>query len=154
MQRRRTPCEHPAQKDWLILTLKGIAQKRVRGPRKALLVATHHPPYSNGGHEPSVVIGKDLDAACGQAGVMPDVSLSAHAHNYQQYTRRINFGGRPLEIPYLVVGTAGRGIQHVPAATGQVQEEVTYDKSARGSHLDLLGDQLNSDSLHILPIRL
>ncbi|MEO7085758.1 MAG: metallophosphoesterase, partial [Gemmatimonadaceae bacterium] len=43
-----------AQKDWLVRTISGIAKARASGPRKAFVLAVHHPPYSNGGHEPSV----------------------------------------------------------------------------------------------------
>jgi hypothetical protein len=57
----------------------------------------------------------------------------AHAHNYQRFTRRFNFAGRNLEVPYLVVGTAGRGIQPIKdPAKGQVHGDATFDKSLNG----------------------
>ena len=121
-----------AQKDWLVRTIAGIAKLRASGPRKAFILAVHHPPYSNGGHEPSVGMLGDLDDACKKGGLMPDVVLAAHAHNYQRYTRRLTFGGTEKQIPYIVAGTAGRGIQSLTAATGQVQGDATYLKSMTG----------------------
>jgi hypothetical protein len=58
--------------------------------------------------------------------VVPDLFLSAHAHNYQRYTRRI--GGK--NVPYIVVGTGGMPPQNVPPATGQPIDSsrvTTYD---------------------------
>jgi hypothetical protein len=58
--------------------------------------------------------------------VFPDLFLSAHAHNYQRYTRRI--GGK--QVPYIVAGTGGMAPQHVPDATGQptdASNQTTYD---------------------------
>jgi hypothetical protein len=121
-----------SQKDWLIATIKSIVKTRAVGPRKAFILAVHHPPYSNGGHEPSTAMHDDIDDACRKGGLMPDVVLAAHAHNYQRYTRRLNFGGAGLEIPYIVAGTAGRSIQPLTVATGQVQGDVTYLKSMTG----------------------
>jgi hypothetical protein len=122
-----------AQKDWLIATLGAIKQARVQAPRKALVIAMHHPLYSAGGHEPSVDMHADIDDACKQGGLAPDVVLMAHAHNYQRFTRRFNFGGRDLEVPYLVVGTAGRGIQPIKdPAKGQAHVDATFDKSLNG----------------------
>ena len=70
---------------------------------------------------------KSIDAALHQvAGVWPDLVLSAHAHNYQRYTRRI--GGK--QIVYIVVGTGGMPHQAVKTATGQPADSshtVTYD---------------------------
>lgn len=63
---------------------------------------------------------------------MPDVVLTAHAHNYQRFIRRLSFGGTGREIPYVVAGTGGRGIQSLTAAKGQVQGEATYLKSTTG----------------------
>jgi hypothetical protein len=121
-----------AQRVWLVATIKRIVKARTTGPRKALILAVHHPLYSNGGHEASIGMRADLDDACRMGGLMPDVVLTAHAHNYQRYTRRLSFGGANLEIPYIVAGTAGRGIQSLTPANGQAQGDVTYVKSMTG----------------------
>jgi hypothetical protein len=110
----------PSQVNWLTDTLKTIA----KGPEKALIIATHHPPYSKSGHAGSTEMSQSIDAACAAAKVTPDAFLSAHAHNYQRYTRRIN--GK--QVPYLVVGTGGMPPQAVPDALGQpADQQTTYD---------------------------
>jgi hypothetical protein len=122
----------PAQKAWLVQTLQTIGAQRKGKTRKALVFATHHPPFTAGGHAPGTDMLADIDGACKQAGVMPDLFLSGHAHSYQRYTRNLNFGGKALEIPYLVAGTGGINDQAVPAATGQVTGDHTFKKSRQG----------------------
>lgn len=97
------------QKDWLTKTLKSISALRTVGKRKALLIATHHPPFSSGSHSSSTEMLIDIDDCCTQASIMPDAFLSAHAHNLQCYTRYLTFGGKNIQIPYIVCGGgAGR----------------------------------------------
>jgi hypothetical protein len=94
--------------------------------QKALVIATHHPPYSSGGHSGSSEMNDDITTLCNQAGVLPDLFLSAHAHNYQRYTRVL--GGK--KITYVVAGTGGMPPQPLPDASGQPSgagHEVTYD---------------------------
>lgn len=121
-----------AQKTWLIGVLKTIAAARKGGQRKALIMASHHPPFTAGGHSPSSAMLKDIDDACHQAGVMPDLFLSGHAHSYQRYHRSVSFGGRNMTIPYIVVGTGGINDQAVPAATGATTGDHTFVKSRQG----------------------
>jgi len=124
-----------AQKTWLIKTLKDIAAQRKAKPqeRKALIFATHHPPYTAGGHSPSTEMLADIDDACKQGGVMPDLFLSGHAHSYQRYTRDLIFNGRALQIPYLVAGTGGIGDQAVHPATGKPKTgDHTFESSLQG----------------------
>ena len=121
-----------AQKTWLLSTLKTIAAARKTGSRKALVFATHHPPFTAGGHSPSTAMLSDIDSVCQQAGIMPDIHLSGHAHSYQRYTREVEFSGRALEIPYVVAGTGGINDQAVPTATGQKTGDHTFVKSLKG----------------------
>ncbi len=112
-----------SQLDWLKKTLKGISRSR---ESKALIIATHHPPYSSGGHDGSTEMSQSIDAICADTGVFPDAVLSGHSHNYQRYTRRI----RGKQVPYIVAGTGGIGTQRVPVASGQPagdSSETTYD---------------------------
>ncbi len=111
-----------SQLDWLKATLKSISGKN----SKALIIATHHPPYSAAGHSGSTEMSQSIDAVCKAAGIVPDAFLSGHAHNYQRYTRRT--AGK--QVPYIVVGTGGIAPQKVPDATGQPADgshETTYD---------------------------
>jgi hypothetical protein len=45
----------------------------------------------------------DIDNACTQAGILPDLVLSGHAHIYERYTRFLGTN----QIPFLVIGTGG-----------------------------------------------
>ena len=121
-----------AQKTWLLSTLKGIAAARKAGNRKALVFATHHPPFTAGGHAPSTDMLSDIDSVCQQANIMPDLHLSGHAHSYQRYTREVPFAGRTLQIPYVVAGTGGINDQAVPVASGLTTGDHTFVKSLKG----------------------
>jgi predicted phosphodiesterase len=120
------------QKTWLTKTLQSISAQRKAGARKALVFATHHPPYSAGGHSPSPEMLADIDGVCQQAGIVPDIFLSGHSHSYQHYTRELNFGGRALQVPYIVAGTGGINDQAVPPATGQKSGDHIFVKSMQG----------------------
>jgi 3',5'-cyclic AMP phosphodiesterase CpdA len=110
-----------SQLGWLETTLRSIAKMK---EKKALVIATHHPPFSQGGHSGSSEMSQSIDEICEKAGVMPHLFLSAHAHSYQRYTRRA--GGK--QVPYLVVGTGGMPPQTVPDATGEPFDgSTTYD---------------------------
>lgn len=110
-----------SQLDWLAKTLATIAKTK---DNKALVIATHHPPYSQSGHSGSTEMNQSIDDACSKANLTPDLFLSGHAHNYQAYTRSLN--GRT--VPYIVVGTGGMPPQPVIAASGTpVGPDLTYD---------------------------
>jgi hypothetical protein len=121
-----------AQKTWLIKTLKDIGAQRKAGNRKPLVFATHHPPYTSGGHSPSTAMLADIDDACKQAGVMPDMFLSGHAHSYQRYMRAVTSNGRALQIPYIVAGIGGINDQAIITATGQKTGDHVFEKSRQG----------------------
>jgi calcineurin-like phosphoesterase family protein len=120
------------QKTWLVSSLKAIAKARQQGQRKALIIATHHPPFSTGGHSGSPAMLADIDDACLQAKIMPDLFLSAHSHTYQRYSRRVTLAGQQLDIPFLVAGMGGINDQDVPTATGQTVGDHTFVKSRKG----------------------
>jgi len=113
-----------SQIDWLKKTLAAISKSK---DKKALVIATHHPPYSQSGHSGSTQMNQSIDDACTQAGITPDLFLSAHAHNYQRYTRHIAVKA----IPYIVVGTGGMPPQPVAPAAGSPVggPGLTYDSA-------------------------
>ena len=121
-----------SQKDWLVKTLTNIASLRKKGQRKALIITVHHPPFSGGGHSPSVDMLKDIDDACKTASIMPDAVLSGHSHNYQRFTRYTTFNGTDMQIPYYVVGCGGHGMQNIPNADGARIGDHTFDSSLKG----------------------
>jgi hypothetical protein len=115
------------QVTWLQTTLKQIAALQDKD-KKALVIATHHPPYSMAGHPSSPEMAQTIDDACKAAKLWPDVFLSGHAHNYQLHVRRVG----DSRIPYFVAGTGGMPPQRVSPATGRPTDgtnEVTYEKA-------------------------
>jgi hypothetical protein len=93
-----------AQLNFLKQQLATAKAERDKGQGRALVIATHHPPFTGSpSHVPSPAMLKQIDQACGAAGIQPDLYLSGHAHLYERYTRTI--GGK--QIPYLVAGMGG-----------------------------------------------
>ena len=106
------------QTNFLQASLKSIAAARATSKiTKALLLAAHHPAFSNGGHTGSAQMLAQMDAACAKARIVPHVVLAGHAHSYQRYTRRNTITASPATTTFLVAGTGGYGLQAVAAAT-------------------------------------
>jgi hypothetical protein len=103
----------------------------------ALLFADHHPPYTAGRHGWSVELLGQIDALCAKTGVWPHAFLSGHAHNYQRFTRTRN--ADKTQIPYIVCGNGGHGLQALSKSTGQVlRAPQVIQKSASGTDLVVL----------------
>jgi len=118
------------QMKWLTKTLKALKQS---ADNRALVVATHHPPFSSGGHSSSREMLAQLDQACADAGVAPHAMLAGHSHNYQRYTRTARIGGSSsVQIPYLVAGCGGHAASAVTAAHGQQMGDTVFEKSMQG----------------------
>ena len=83
------------------------ALKRVKSDSfdGALIIAHHHPAYTAGSQHgwSTTCSGR---SACNDAGVWPHAVLSAHAHNYQRFTR---LHGK-TQIPYIICGNGGHGL--------------------------------------------
>lgn len=92
------------QLDFLKQQLAAAKAERDSGKGRALVIATHHPPFTGSpSHVPSPSMLKQIDQACDAAGIQPDLHLSGHAHLYERYTRTVH--GK--QIPYLVAGMGG-----------------------------------------------
>jgi hypothetical protein len=85
----------------------------------AVIIAVHHPPFtyspqdakSGGGrHYGSPVMLAEIDAICQATGVYPHAVISGHAHNYQRYTRKLNFGGKNYFVPFVICGNSGHNV--------------------------------------------
>ena len=93
-----------AQIDFLNQQLAAAKAERAAGQFRALVIATHHPPFTaSPDHIPSPTMLQQIDKACIAAGIQPDLYLSGHAHLYERYTRTVN--GK--EIPFIVAGMGG-----------------------------------------------
>ncbi len=89
---------------FLVAALKRAKTEKFSG---AVIVAMHHPPFTYGtAHGGSPRMLQDLDQASQEAGFWPHAYFSAHAHNYQRYTRSV----ANLNIPYLVAGAGGHNL--------------------------------------------
>jgi hypothetical protein len=117
--------------------LEAAKAERDNGQWRALIIATHHPPFTGSPyHVPSPDMLEQIDQACSAAGIQPDVHLSGHAHLYERYTRTV--GGK--QIPYLVAGMGGYynlpGLKP-PARRPKSPETPASGKDASGNPLRL-----------------
>jgi hypothetical protein len=93
-----------AQLTFLNQQLAAAKAERASGQPRALIIATHHPPFTGSPfHVPSPDMLAMIDQACTTAGIWPDLHLSGHSHLYERYTRTV--GGK--QIPYVVAGVGG-----------------------------------------------
>jgi hypothetical protein len=119
------------QLDFLTAQLKRIKDEKYKG---AVLLAVHHPPFSyapakaaggaGGNHGCSSAMLRQIDTICQQEGVYPHAFLSAHAHNYQRYTRTVHFGNADFDVPFIVCGDGGHNVNPlVQSRRGQQAQE-------------------------------
>jgi hypothetical protein len=52
----------------------------------------------------------DIDTICKNVGVYPHAVISGHAHNYQRYTRKLQFNGRSYSVPFVICGDGGHNV--------------------------------------------
>lgn len=105
----------PSQTAWLTAELADA------DPKKPLIVALHHPPYSvDSMHGGSAHAGEVLDKAFDESKRTPDLVLAGHVHDYQRFTRRRG----DEEIRYIVAGNSGYHNLHVFAKGTKEGEEV------------------------------
>jgi hypothetical protein len=104
--------------------LERIKKEQYKG---AVLLALHHPPFSYtppsgapsgvGNHGGSPLMLAEIDTICQDVGVYPHAVLSGHQHNYQRFTRTLHFGGKDIDVPFVVCGSGGHHIN--PIAQGR-----------------------------------
>jgi len=106
--------------------LANAVTERSQGDVRALIIAVHHPPFTGSSqHTPNPAMLTDIDNACTQAGILPDMVLSGHSHLYERYTRVL----QNRQIPFVVAGMGGYfnlskfstgqgGVKPTPPVTG------------------------------------
>lgn len=77
---------------------------------------------------------RQIDTICLKQGVYPHAFLSAHAHNYQRYTRTVHFGSKDFDVPFIVCGDGGHNVNRlVQGRRGEPAQE-----PHNGSQVDYL----------------
>ena len=138
----RWPGVPDTQIAFLHAQLKKIKREKYAG---AVLLATHHPPFSyapprqsaasGGNHDSSSAMLREIDQVCQEEGVYPHAVISAHAHNYQRYTRTVAFGRGQRKVPFVVCGSGGHNIN--PLVRGsRKQPEPEPENASDVSYLD------------------
>jgi hypothetical protein len=134
------------QIDFLRAQLQRIKKEKFAG---AVVLATHHPAYSysppgksggtGGNHGSSTAMLQQIDNICHEVGVYPHAFLSGHAHNYQRYTRIMDFGGTEIDVPFIVCGDGGHNVNSLvrpqkgkPAQEPHAGDEVMYLEGNKG----------------------
>ena len=89
---------------------------------------------------------RQIDEICLQEGVYPHAVLSAHAHNYQRYTRIMKFGGHEIEfLSSCAVTVATTSIR------SSAQEGADGAGASAGSRVDIWsGQKLRSSQRVVL----
>ncbi|MDN3548162.1 metallophosphoesterase family protein [Mucilaginibacter aquaedulcis] len=91
----------PEQRAWFVEELKTNNNER---PEKALIVCLHHSPYSADiNHGSSLPMIEFLEGAFKETGIIPDLVLSGHVHNYQRFNK--DYDNKSLT--YVVAGAGG-----------------------------------------------
>jgi hypothetical protein len=92
------------------------SEMKAADPKKALIVAVHHPIYSfDDHHSGSPTMAKELEDAINASRRVPNMVLSAHVHNYQRIEQTVG----AHTIPFFVIGNGGYwNLHHLAAAQG------------------------------------
>ncbi len=125
-----------SQLDYLRAALGRVKQEGFAG---ALIVAHHHPAYTAGSkHGWSSDMRAEIDAVCTEVGVWPHAVLSAHAHNYQRFTRMHG----DMQIPYVIAGNGGHGLGKLTRkATGPLRVPMEIEPASDRVVLENYDDQ-------------
>jgi hypothetical protein len=135
------PAVSNIQIDFLRAQLRRIKQEDYSG---AVLLTVHHPPFTyqpppgaggaGGNHVPSIAMLRQIDTVCAEEGVYPHAFLSGHSHNYQRYTRIIEFEGKEFNVPFIVCGDGGHAVD--PLVRGQGGPPVEPDPNTDVLYLE------------------
>jgi hypothetical protein len=139
-EKKKWPAVPDYQLAYLEAQLETLKNENYQG---AVLIAVHHPPFSyapppkssgkGGSHGGSPDMLREIDTICVKAGVYPHAILCAHAHNYQRFTRTIEFLGKEYDVPFVLCGDSGhnvtaavRGSKGHPAVEPHPGDDVSY----------------------------
>jgi hypothetical protein len=127
------------QLEFLQAQLEKIRDEKYAG---AVVLAVHHPPFvyapkvasagAGGNHGGSIKMLREIDTICKKAAIYPHAVLTAHAHNYQRYTRTVHMKGQAYDVPFIVCGDGGHHVNMlVRANKGEpARERILAQRSA------------------------
>ena len=98
-------------------SLRRIKRESYKG---AVVFAHHHPIYTNRAQGRSLGMRDQIDNLCKKVDVWPHIVLSAHAHNYQRFTRTV--AGK--QIPYVIAGVGGHSLARIGPVRGELIKEL------------------------------
>ncbi len=129
-----------SQLDYLRAALTRAQKEKFAG---ALLLAHHHPAYTAGAkHGWSIDMSARIDAICDEVGLWPHAVLSAHAHNYQRFTRTRG----DTQIPYIIAGNGGHGLAKLTRKKdGPLRVPKEIEAPAKGKDLIVLENYDDQD---------
>ncbi len=108
-----------------------LTRVKTEGYAGALILAHHHPAYTAGNkHGWSIAMRQQIDGICTDVGVWPHAVLSAHAHNYQRFTRTHDGS----QIPYVVAGNGGHGLGRLNRAKAEAIRVPAVIEAASGDN--------------------
>lgn len=123
-QKKKWPNVPDFQLSYLEEQLQAVKDSEYKG---AVILAVHHPPFSYapppnqsgkaGSHGSSADMLREIDGICKKVGIYPHAFLSAHAHNYQRFTREIKFDGQEYDVPMIVCGDSGHNVNPLVRGT-------------------------------------
>jgi hypothetical protein len=126
-QTAKWPAVPDYQLAYLTAQLQNIKAQNYSG---AVIIAVHHPPFAydppaaaggtGGNHSSSTAMLREIDTICKAQGVYPHAFISGHAHNYQRYTRKVNFTGKNFTVPFIVCGDGGHNVDPLVEPSGGV----------------------------------
>jgi hypothetical protein len=114
------------QRFWFVEELKKAALDQ---GEKALIVCLHQSPFSadtnHGSSEPMI---RFLEGAFEEAGVMPDLVMGGHVHNYQRFLKQYPDGP---SVVYVVAGAGGYATLH--SIANDDDPAIRYDRQLMGN---------------------
>ena len=109
----------------------------------ALILAHHHPAFTAGSkHGWSIDMTAQIDEICDEVGLWPHAVLSAHAHNYQRFTRTRG----DTQIPYIIAGNGGHGLGKLTRKKdGALRVPKEIEAASKGNDLIVLENYDDQD---------
>jgi hypothetical protein len=116
-------------------------------PKKALIVALHHPPYSADDHHgASQPMRQLLNDAIAAGGRTPDLVLAGHVHNYQRFSVPQQDG---KSLTFIVAGAGGYPNLHTMAQVNGAPPPIPWTDPGTGATLESYNKEMRHGFLRL-----